>query len=82
MNFKDYINGLTDTELDEYAARCGTTAQYIKCHLLNAYKEPRKNLRAALAIESKGNVSHTEILQHFYKQTPVVQKTEVVAHAS
>ena len=73
MNFKDFINSRTDEELEDYATRSGTTSQYIKCHLLNAYKEPRKKLRAALADESNGLVSHEEILKHFYKQEVVTK---------
>ena len=74
MNFREFITSRTDAELLSYATDCGTTVQYIKCHLLNAYKEPRKKLRAALADQSGGLVSHDEVFAHFYK------KAETPAH--
>ncbi|MCU4540245.1 hypothetical protein KTJ16_03520 [Acinetobacter bereziniae] len=65
MNFRDFILKQSPADLEKYAKDAGTTVGYIKTHLLYCYKEPRKNLRKALSVASNGNVSDTEILQHF-----------------
>ena len=65
MNFRDFILNQSPEDLEKYAKDAGTTVGYIKTHLLYCYKEPRKNLRKALSVASKGKVSEKEILQHF-----------------
>lgn len=65
MNFRDFILNQSPKDLEKYAKDAGTTVGYIKTHLLYNYKEPRKTLRKALALASNGQVSETEILQHF-----------------
>lgn len=65
MSFAKFVKSLSRPELEAYAQRCGTTANYITVHLLHATKEPRKKLREALANESDGKVSLNEVLQHF-----------------
>jgi hypothetical protein len=65
MNFRDFILKQSPADLEQYAKDAGTTVGYIKSHLLYGYKEPRRNLRKALAEASKGEVSETEIHQHF-----------------
>lgn len=65
MNFRDFVLQQSQKQLEQYAKEAGTTVGYIKTHLLYGYKEPRKNLRKALSIASKGKVSEAEILQHF-----------------
>ncbi|MFT4020048.1 MAG: hypothetical protein QM666_00860 [Acinetobacter sp.] len=65
MKFRDFILKMTPDELNQYAKAVGTTTGYLKTHLLYGYKEPRKNLRKALAEHSGGQVSDKEVLQHF-----------------
>ena len=65
MNFRDFILNKSPEDLEKYANDAGTTVGYIKSHLLYGYKEPRKKLRKALVVASKGQVSEMEILQHF-----------------
>lgn len=65
MKFRDFVLQQSPKQLEQYAKEAGTTVGYIKTHLLYGYKEPRKNLRKALSIASKGKVSEAEILQHF-----------------
>ena len=65
MNFRDFILQLSQEELVEYAKDAKTTTGYLKSHLFYGYKEPRKNLRKALAQASKGKVTEAEVLQHF-----------------
>jgi len=65
MNFRDFILKQSPKDLEKYARNAGTTVGYIKSHLLYGYKEPRKNLRKALAKASNGEVSEAEVHQHF-----------------
>lgn len=65
MNFRDFILKLSPEDLEKYATTAGTTVGYLKSHLLYGYKEPRKNLRKALAAASNGQVSEIEVLKHF-----------------
>lgn len=65
MNFREFVLNQSQNDLEQYAKDAGTTVGYIKTHLLYNYKEPRRALRKALAVASKGQVSETEILQHF-----------------
>lgn len=65
MNFRDFILNQSPEDLEKYAKNAGTTVGYLKSHLLYGYKEPRKNLRKALASASGGRVSEMEVLQHF-----------------
>ncbi|WP_151959563.1 hypothetical protein [Acinetobacter bereziniae] len=65
MNFRDFILKQNPASLEKYAKDAGTTVGYIKTHLFYGYKEPRRNLRKALADASKGEVSEAEIHHHF-----------------
>ena len=56
MKFRDFVLQQSPKQLEQYAKEAGTTVGYIKTHLLYGYKEPRKNLRKALSIASKGKV--------------------------
>lgn len=65
MKFKDYLLQLSDSEREKYAEKSGTTVGYLMTHLFYGYKEPRKKLRKALAENSNGLISETEIIEHF-----------------
>ncbi|MFU9047438.1 hypothetical protein ACNAUY_13725 [Acinetobacter tibetensis] len=65
MEFRTFILGLTNVELEKYAKDSGTTIGYLKTHLLYGYKEPRRALRKALVKNSNGNVSELELMRHF-----------------
>jgi len=71
MKYKDFIQAMSDSELDEYARCAGTSANYIKVHLV-APKGPRKRpgarLMAGLFTASKGAVSWGDIQDWFYPQ--------------
>jgi len=70
MKFNDYISEMANTNcLDQYAINAGTTANYLKTHLICSppRKIPRKKLLKSLAEASEGNVSFQEVLDHFYK---------------
>lgn len=65
MKLREYIDGLTDPALDDYAKRCGTTPKYLKVKVKYGRGEPRRALREALSRESGGQVSDNEVLEHF-----------------
>lgn len=65
MEFRAFVLGLTNVELEKYAKNSGTTTGYLKTHLLYGYKEPRRALRKALVENSNGNVSELELMRHF-----------------
>lgn len=64
MNFRDFILQLSQEELVEYAKDAKTTTGYLKSHLFYGYKEPRKNLRKALAQAKQ--VREKFLKQRFY----------------
>lgn len=65
MKLRDYIGGMTEQELSDYAERCSTTANYLSTHIRYATKDPSVKLIRALAKESGGAVSMSEVLEHY-----------------
>jgi hypothetical protein len=65
MKLRDYIGGMTEQQLADYAARCSTTANYLSTHIRYATKDPSVKLIRALAKESGGAVSMSEVLEHY-----------------
>lgn len=65
MKFYDFIAELNESELESYAAKCGTTARYIRNHLKLAKKVPRPALLNALWQQSGGKLSREDIHDHF-----------------
>ncbi|BBL73182.1 hypothetical protein MishRS11D_02800 [Methylomagnum ishizawai] len=65
MDFKNFISGLTPTELDEYACRAGTTALYIRTHLVKPRKIPRPPLMQGLLAASDGVLTGADLMAHF-----------------
>lgn len=65
MTLREYIDSLTSEQLDSYAKRCGTTANYLKVKVKYRRCEPRRALREALSRESDGMVSEDCVLIHF-----------------
>lgn len=65
MLLKKYIESLHYLELERYADRCGIAISYLRLHVKYARKDPSVSLIKALAKESEGNVSLTEVLEHF-----------------
>ena len=65
MKLRDYINSLTPEQLDAYAIRCSTTANYLGTHIRYATKEPSVKLIRALSRESNGAVRMNEVLEHY-----------------
>ncbi|WP_433848131.1 hypothetical protein [Acinetobacter proteolyticus] len=69
MEFRAFVLGLSNVEIEKYAKKSGTTVGYLKTHLLYGYKEPRRALRKALIENSNGNVSEFELMRHFASYT-------------
>lgn len=65
MTLRDYIDSLSADQLEAYAKRCGTTANYLKVKVKYRRCEPRRALREALSRESNGLVSEDDVLIHF-----------------
>jgi len=65
MKLRAYIGSLTSEQLQGYAERCNSTANYIGTHVRYATKEPSVKLMRALANESEGSVSMLEVLEHY-----------------
>lgn len=68
MNFRAYINSLSDAELDDLAEAAGTSSRYIRIHLMSCppRRVPRRPLMAQLEKALSGSVSRDELLDHFY----------------
>lgn len=70
MTFREFFSSLSELEQEVYARRAGTTANYVRTHLMSKppRKTPRRRLLLALAQESGGKVSQVEVLAHFFPQ--------------
>lgn len=65
MKLREYINLLDCEALTAYARRCSIAVSYLRIHVKYASKDPSVSLIKSLARESEGNVSLTEVLEHF-----------------
>jgi hypothetical protein len=81
MQFRDYFFSLTPPEREQYAARAGTSVDYIRMHLISSppRKIPRRKLLDALIEATEGKVSRKEMLRHIY---PPEQQSEVVQESA
>ena len=70
MQFAEFLKGLDESARADYARRAGTTPGYIRVHLLSGRKVPRRDLLEALVVASDGQVSRTEMLDHFFPPAP------------
>lgn|SRR5690242_10223217 len=67
MDFKEWFLGLTNEQRDEYARRAGTTAGYIRVHLIGRRKIPRAEFMKRLADASGGAHTVPSLLAFFYR---------------
>ncbi len=65
MKLRDYITDLDLRGLEAYATRCRIAVSYLRLHVKYASKDPSVSLIKALARESEGRVSLSEVLEHF-----------------
>lgn len=66
MKLLDYINKLSEEEQNQYAEKAGTTGSYLRAHIKHARKIARPSLIEGLAAASNGDVSQSEVVEHFY----------------
>ena len=68
--FDTYIRSLDYVGLlEEYATRAGTTAKYIRVHLIappERRKVPREKSMDKLVASSDGKLTKMDLLEHFY----------------
>lgn len=67
MDFRQWFLSLSDEERESYAGKAGTTAGYIRVHLIGRRKIPRSDLMNRLAIASDGKWSVPALLAFFYR---------------
>lgn len=70
MNLRDYFYSLDGDGRAAYAARVGTSVDYLRQFSIPKRAEPKKLARPPLmrklAAASEGRVSYGEVLSHFY----------------
>lgn len=68
--FRNHFMRLSADERERYAQAAGTTALYIKTHLISVppRKVPRTDLMHGLAEASDGALTLADVLEHFYGQ--------------
>ena len=69
MEFVEYYKSLTPPQREAYAKKAGTTANYIRVHIIAPdyrRKIPRLELMRGLAKASKKNVTLPELVSYFY----------------
>lgn len=65
MKLREYISSLDTEALKAYAERCRIAMSYLRIHVKYASKDPSVSLIKSLARESEGNVSLSEVLEHY-----------------
>lgn len=67
MDFRQWFLSLSDEERESYAEKAGTTAGYIRVHLIGRRKIPRAELMNRLAAASDGKWTVPALLAFFYR---------------
>lgn len=65
--FKNYIQALTEEQLNKLAETAGTTAQYIKSHLIYRRKFPGPALIDGLVIAANGDFTKAQFIHWLYQ---------------
>ncbi|CAM0557128.1 hypothetical protein EHLJMEHL_02216 [Vreelandella titanicae] len=65
MKLRDYLKTLDEMGLNKYAASLGTSAKYLRTHVVGPTRGASLKFMRALARESDGNVSLPEVLMHY-----------------
>lgn len=65
MTLTDYLKSLDEAGLERYADNLGTSAKYLKTHVIGPTRGASLKFMRALARESGGNVSLSEVLMHY-----------------
>jgi hypothetical protein len=68
--YRYFWDELTPAQRQSYAKRAGTSREYLRIWLIPPYSDPRKipkkALLKALADATRGRVTYTQVLDHFY----------------
>lgn len=67
MDWKQWYLALAQKQREEYARNAGTTAGYIRVHLIGRRKIPRQDLMEKLAAGTDGRFTVTDLLAFFYR---------------
>lgn len=62
---RDYLKSLDDHALEQYACLVGTSAKYIRSHVIGASRGASLRFMRALAQASEGRVSLLDVLRHY-----------------
>ncbi len=68
MDLRTYFRSLPPEQQEEFAKEAGTTANYIRCHLVcePPRKIPRQKLLDGLVRAGNGALSRDELIAYFY----------------
>lgn len=71
MDLRTYFKSLPPDQQEAFATEAGTTANYIRCHLVcePPRKIPRQKLLEGLVRASNGVLSREELIAYFYAAT-------------
>ncbi|OBX35640.1 hypothetical protein A8U91_04714 [Halomonas elongata] len=65
MLLREYLKSLDENELEAYAQRAGTSAKYLRSHVMGATRGASIKFMRALASASDGQVSLIDVLVHY-----------------
>jgi len=65
MMLTDYLKSLDEAGLEKYAIALGTSSKYLKTHVIGPTRGASLKFMRALARESAGQVSLSEVLMHY-----------------
>ena len=66
MNINTYYKKLDRAGRKMFAARAGTSPEYIEIHLLPRRKLPRKKMMKSLAESTEGQCSYEDVVKYFF----------------
>lgn len=66
FEFNEYVLKMSDSDLDKFAFDSGTTANYLKRHLIYKTKIPRPEMIEALVKASRGDFSKYQLVSWLY----------------
>lgn len=66
FNFNEYVLKMSESDLETFAFESGTTANYLKRHLIYKTKIPRPEMIEALVRASEGDFSKYQFVSWLY----------------
>lgn len=65
MQLREYLKSMDETGLEAFAQRAGTSAKYLRKHVIGGSRGASLKFMRSLANASEGDVSLTEVLIHY-----------------